>query len=96
MPLFVLIARDSAEGNRRRMEVRPKHLEHLARLEAEGRIVFAGPLQDDARQRAIGSLIVFQADDAAHARELMARDPYAAADIFESAEILPLVQVLPK
>lgn len=96
MPLFVLIARDSEEGNRRRSEVRPEHLKFLARLEAEGRIVFAGPLQDDDRERATGSLIIFEAAGRDEAERLMAQDPYVAADVFESAEILPLLQVLPK
>ena len=50
---------------------RPEHLEHLAKLHAEGSLLLAGPLAD-----LTGGVLVLIADDEAAARELVDKDPY--------------------
>jgi uncharacterized protein YciI len=54
----------------RRLAARPAHRARLARLHAEGKLVMAGPWQDES-----GALLVFRADEA-EVRDIMADDPY--------------------
>ncbi|GAB3140393.1 YciI family protein [Amycolatopsis sp. NPDC004378] len=52
-------------------EVRPRHREFLGKLAEEGRVAVAGPLGDGT-----GGLTLYQADDEAHLKETIDRDPY--------------------
>ena len=54
-----------------RAERRADHLEHLAKLEAEGNLVLAGPLADLS-----GGVIVLAADSEEAAQALVEQDPY--------------------
>lgn len=53
-----------------RWAARPAHRELLTRLHDEGRVVAAGPWQDDS-----GALLLFDADEPT-VREILAADPY--------------------
>ena len=66
MGLFVLIGRDGARGGELRKQHRDAHLANLRPLAEAGRVVYAGPLLDDAEQPC-GSVIVFEAEDLAAA-----------------------------
>lgn len=57
-----------------RLEVRPRHREYLQGLLAEGKLHVSGPWADDS-----GALIIYEADDEAEARALLAADPYSSA-----------------
>lgn len=59
-----------------RAERRPDHMEHLAKLEAAGSVVLAGPLAD-----LTGGIIVFSAEDLDAARALVEQDPYTQLDV---------------
>jgi uncharacterized protein YciI len=59
-----------------RAERRPDHMEHLAKLEAAGSVVLAGPLADLS-----GGIIVFDADSLEAAEALVAEDPYTQLDV---------------
>lgn len=54
----------------RRLAARPAHRQRLAELHTQGRLLAAGPWQDDT-----GALLVFQTDPDG-VREIMASDPY--------------------
>jgi uncharacterized protein YciI len=54
----------------RRLEARPAHRERLAKLHAEGRLLMAGPWDDDS-----GALLIFRTDREGM-EEIMAADPY--------------------
>ena len=60
MPLYALIARDRP-GLEHRQTNRPAHLEHMAKLDATGRIRYGGPLVNDS-QDMVGSLIIIEAN----------------------------------
>ena len=81
MPLFAFIGHDGPRGATLRKQHRPAHLKGLEDLADAGRIVHAGPLLDEGGAP-IGSLVVFEADDLAAAREIAARDPYVVEGIF--------------
>ena len=89
--LFVIIGRDGPLAKDLRPRLRPAHLDHLGELSRRGKIVLAGPLTDGT-----GSLIVLDADDAQHARDIAQRDPYTTGGVFAHVEIHPFKQVLPE
>ena len=95
MPFYALIGRDGPRGLELRKLHRAAHLGRLQELEAAGRIRHAGPLLDEGGQ-AIGSLIVFEAEDLERAREIAARDPYVVQGVFEGYELRETKVVFPK
>jgi uncharacterized protein len=62
----------------RRARERPRHLEYLGRLAADGRLVAAGPWVEGG-----GSLIVYDVPDEDAARALHAADPYTTGGVTE-------------
>ena len=95
MPLYTLIAHDRKNGLKQRMAHRPAHLEHMARLNAVGRIQYGGPLLDDAGEM-VGSLIIIEADDLESARATYAEDPYVIHGVFEDYDVVGTKQVFPR
>lgn len=88
--LYVVIGHDAPEGPRKRPEVRPRHLAHLAPLAAAGRLKLAGPFLDRS-----GSLIVLEADSLGEVWAIVAADPYVTEGVFNRVEVKPFEQVLP-
>jgi uncharacterized protein YciI len=66
----------------RRAAVRPRHLDYLRRLHAEGKLVMAGPVAD-----ASGALVVYRAADTAEAERLVAEDPYTREGVSADATL---------
>jgi uncharacterized protein YciI len=66
----------------RRMQVRPAHREYLTSLREAGKLVAAGPFADET-----GALLVYEVADEAELREILAKDPYTAADVYEIAAL---------
>ncbi|XVV15373.1 YciI family protein [Actinoplanes sp. CA-131856] len=61
---------------------RPEHLEHLAKLQASGSLLLAGPLADLS-----GGIIVLVADDLEAARALVEQDPYTQHGVTKDREL---------
>lgn len=86
---YVLICRD-----------KPRHLEtrkatrdaHLAYIDATGVVTQAGPILEDGEMA--GSILVLDVASRAEAEAWAAGDPYAAAGLFESVEILNWKRVI--
>lgn len=95
MALFVLIGRDGADGPERRAQHREAHLRNLRPLADVGRVVYAGPLLDDAGTPC-GSVVIFDAPDLESARRFAATDPYVVEGIFASWEVRGTRQVFPE
>ena len=70
-------------------EVRPRHREYLTELKEQGKLFASGPFEDDS-----GALIIYEADSADDAAELIANDPFRKAGVFQSWEMKPWRQVL--
>ena len=94
MGLFVLIGRDGASGTALRKRHRDAHLANLKPLADANRVVYAGPLLDDAEQPC-GSVIVFEAESLDAARRFAASDPYVVNGVFASHEVFASRQVFP-
>lgn len=88
--LIALIARDKPDALQTRLENREKHIEYLKSTEFVSQ---AGPLLDEKGDM-IGSLIVLDVDDMSTAQAWAASDPYAAAGLFESVELIPWKKVI--
>jgi len=95
MPLFAFIGHDGPDGADLRKLHRPAHLEGLEGLAAAGRIRHAGPLLDESGTP-VGSVVVFEADGLAEAREIAARDPYVTCGIFERHSVHETKAVFPR
>ncbi|ULQ45914.1 YciI family protein [Flagellatimonas centrodinii] len=96
---YLILATDRPGTAAIRRATRPAHLEYLAALQAEGRLLLAGPrlLNDvpDPAGGVIGSVIVGEFASLAEARDWADRDPYAQAGLFEQVRIEPMLKVLP-
>lgn len=55
-----------------RLAVRPRHRAYLERLLREGKLHESGPWADDS-----GALLIYEAENEAAARALLAADPYS-------------------
>ncbi len=88
---FVILGYDGPEGEARRKVHRPAHLARMEPLNAQGRVILAGPLTDKS-----GSLIVIEADSLEEAQAFAREDPYTVHGVFERVEVHPFMQVFPK
>lgn len=98
--LYAIIATDVAHSLDKRMSVRPAHVERLKQLQAESRIVLAGPhpaveSDDPGEAGFTGSLIVAEFPSLAEAKAWADADPYVAAGVYANVVIKPFKQVLP-
>ena len=89
MPLFAVICRDKPGHLQTRIDTRDAH---LGFLNEHGVVRLAGPLIDTGEMR--GSLLVIEADDLAAAQAWAAQDPYKAAGLFASVEIIEWKKVI--
>ena len=83
MPLFAVICRDKPDHLQTRMDTRERHLAYVG--ENPG-VLLAGPFLEDGKP--CGSLLIIEADDLDAAKAWVAEDPYAAADVFETVEVM--------
>ena len=95
MKTFIYIGRDSDQGLELRKQVRDQHLAHLAPHNESGRVVFGGPLRDEAGDPC-GSVIIIQAEDLADAKAIAHADPYHREGVFESVEVFETLVVFPE
>ena len=98
--LYLIFGRDVPASLEKRQAARPAHLERLQALQAEGRLVLAGPLPaidspDPGPAGFTGSLIVAEFASLEEARTWAEADPYVAAGVYSKVEVLPFKKVLP-
>lgn len=95
---YVIIGRDVPNSLAQRLAARPDHLARLTALRNAGRLVMAGPCPaidaaDPGPAGFSGSVIVADFDSLEAARAWADADPYVAAGVYASVEILPFKQV---
>lgn len=89
MPLYAVICRDKPGALQTRIDTRPAHLAHL---KDSCSVRMAGPLIEEGEMR--GSLIVLECDDIAVAQAWADADPYRAAGLFQSSEVIEWNKVI--
>lgn len=99
--LYAIWADDAADAAPKRAATRPDHLAYLEALQAQGRLVLAGPrpradTPDTAAAGVRGSLLIVDFDSLTEATAWAAQDPYAQAGVFAETRVEPFVQVFPR
>ena len=97
---YAIMAEDRTGTLEQRMAARPSHVERLLALQAEGRLILAGPCPaidspDPGPAGFTGSLIVAEFASLADAQSWADADPYIAAGVYEKVTIKPFKKVLP-
>lgn len=98
--LYAIIAQDNKNTLEKRLAARPDHLERLQVLQAEGRLVLAGPhpaidSEDPGPAGFSGSLIVAEFTSQQDAQDWANADPYVEAGVYSQVTIKPFKKVLP-
>lgn len=94
---FMLMATDADGSKEARAAARPAHLARLQALQAEGRLLIAGPnpMPDDETTMS-GSLIVADFPDLDAAQAWAEADPYVDAGVYAELLIRPFKKVFPE
>lgn len=95
---YVIIGHDVPNSLEQRLAARPEHLARLTALRDAGRLTLAGPCPaidsaDPGPAGFVGSVIVADFDSLQDARAWADADPYVAAGVYASVDILPFKQV---
>ena len=98
--LYAIIAEDLPNSLDRRLEARPRHLQRLENLKADGRLILAGPHpavdgEDPGPAGFTGSLVVAEFPDLDAALAWADADPYVEAGVYASVTVKPFKKVLP-
>ncbi|MFZ1388485.1 MAG: YciI family protein [Thiolinea sp.] len=98
--LYVIIGEDYADSLSKRLAARPAHLERLQALQAQGRLVLAGPnpaidSNDPGEAGFTGSIIIAEFESLTAAQAWADADPYVAAGVYQQVSVKPFKKVLP-
>jgi len=99
--LYAIIAEDTGVSLALRKKNRPEHLQRLEKLQAEGRLILAGPhpaidSPDPGEAGFSGSLIVAEFPSLEEARRWAEVDPYHKAGVYARVTVKPFLQVFPR
>ncbi len=97
---FAVHAKDHPDALAKRMAARSAHLARLHALQAEGRLLLAGPFpaiasDDPGPAGFTGSLIIAEFASQADAESWASADPYVAAGVYAEVEVKPFRKTLP-
>ncbi len=81
MALFA-VAITFVDDEERRLKVRPTHREYLQTLLDAGKLHESGPYTDDS-----GALLIYDAENEAEVKEILANDPYTAGGVIGDTTI---------
>lgn len=95
---YVIFAQDIPNTLEKRLAVREKHLERLKQLQAEDRLLTAGPnpaIDDENPGEAgfTGSTVIAKFDSLETAKEWASQDPYVEAGVYGDVIVKPFKKV---
>ena len=98
--LYAIVGHDAPGTLDRRLAARPEHLARLQALQANGRLVLAGPFPaidaaDPGPAGFTGSLIVAEFESLDEARAWADADPYVGAGVYVRVDVRPFRKTLP-
>ena len=98
--LYAIISEDQPGSLEQRLAARPDHLERLQVLQAEGRLLLAGPhpaidSSDPGDAGFTGSLVVAEFPSLDDAQAWADADPYISAGVYAQVTVKPFKKVLP-
>jgi uncharacterized protein YciI len=91
MPQFLVTLYDGTDSgaSARRQATRPAHLDGLQGNVGSGKLLFGGPILDDAQQP-IGSFLLADCTDRSELDAMIANDPYTKANVWQRVEVKPV------
>jgi uncharacterized protein YciI len=97
---YAIISQDIENSLNKRLAARSEHIKRLQQLDAEGRLLLAGPHPTSDSTATVhvgftGSLVVAQFDNLATAQNWADADPYVAAGVYAQVTVKPFQKVLP-
>lgn len=100
MMFYAIVGEDRADSLAARLAARPAHLERLQALQAEGRLLLAGPFPaidaaDPGPAGYSGSLIIAEFASLDEAKLWAEADPYVATGVYARVAVRPFRKVLP-
>jgi uncharacterized protein YciI len=98
--LYVIFSQDHDNSLQKRLAVRDKHLARLKALQAQGRLLVAGPcpaIDSENPQEAgfTGSVVIAEFSSLAQAQQWADADPYIEAGVYREVIVKPYKKVLP-
>jgi uncharacterized protein YciI len=98
--LYAIIGEDRSGTLAQRMAARPAHVERLQALQAEARLILAGPCPaidspEPGPAGFSGSIIIAEFASLDAAKVWANADPYVAAGVYEKVTVKPFKKVLP-
>jgi uncharacterized protein YciI len=98
--LYIISGQDVENSLEKRLAVREHHLERLNNLQAQGKLLLAGPCpaidnEDPGSAGFTGSLIVAEFASLEAAQEWANADPYLEAGVYASVSVKPFKKVFP-
>lgn len=98
--LYAIISQDVENSLPARKEARPAHLQRLKDLQAEGRLVIAGPnpaidSNNPSDAGFTGSTVIAEFESLDAAKAWADADPYIKAGVYASVSVKPFIQALP-
>lgn len=98
--LYVLIGEDAPGTLDQRLAARPEHVARLQALQADGRLILAGPCPavdspDPGAAGFTGSVIIAEFPSLADAEAWAAADPYVTGGVFTRCTVKPFRKTLP-
>jgi uncharacterized protein len=95
---YAIIATDVAHSLNARLAARPRHLERLQDLRAQGRLLIAGPhpaidTEDPSEAGYTGSLVVAEFESLEAAQVWAKQDPYVDAGVYADVIVKPFKRV---
>ena len=95
---YVIFAQDIPNTLEKRLAVREKHLERLKQLQAEDRLLTAGPnpaIDDENPREAgfTGSTVIAKFNSLDEAKQWASQDPYVEAGVYGDVIVKPFKKV---
>ncbi|MFC2552941.1 MAG: YciI family protein [Rodentibacter sp.] len=95
---YVIFAQDIPDTLEKRLAVRKRHLARLTQLQAEGRLLTAGPnpaidAENPGEAGFSGSTVIAQFDNLLAAKDWAAQDPYVEAGVYGEVIVKPFKKV---
>jgi len=97
---YVIYSEDVENSLSLRLSVREQHIARLKELQAQGKLLIAGPCpaidnEDPGEAGFTGSLIVAEFDSLVAAQSWADNDPYISAGVYKKVTVKPYKKVLP-
>ena len=95
---YVIFAQDHPNSLQKRLAVREQHLARLTQLQAENRLLVAGPnpavdSEQPGEAGFTGSTVIAQFDSLEQAKQWASEDPYVAAGVYADVVVKPFIRV---